>query len=163
MFSEKYKNYNFEYIIDRVYQAVVKCCDNLEPINDKIIALQKERNGLSFIESEYIFKNKTDKIGRLHEERIIHRHITYIDNYRRHLVNDIYSDNVASINQIIISYIEKYINLLENPKYGEMSKILFEELNVCLKYIKEEKDYLDKDLEISRDGYIKLIEEGYKV
>lgn len=163
VFSEKYKNYNFEYIIDRVYQAVVKCCDNLEPINDKIIALQKERNGLSFIESEYIFKNKTDKIGRLHEERIIHRHITYIDNYRRHLVNDIYSDNVASINQIIISYIEKYINLLENPKYGEMSKILFEELNVCLKYIKEEKDYLDKDLEISRDGYIKLIEEGYKV
>ena len=70
---------------------------------------------------------------------------------------------MASINQIIISYIEKYINLLENPKYGEMSKILFEELNVCLKYIKEEKDYLDKDLEISRDGYIKLIEEGYKV
>lgn len=156
IFSKEYKNYNFEYVLSNVYKSVESCCSKLASFNELLLSNLKE-DKLS--ESDYIFKNKNEKDGRLHEERIIHTHIRYIDNYRIHLINDIHSDKVQEINEKIILVIENYINLLKNELFGEMSKALIVECSSCIKYIKS-KNYIDKTTEISRDSYKILLERG---
>lgn len=155
-FSQEYKCYNFENVLNKVYESVESCCNKLASFNERLLNNLKEDK---LFESDYIFKNKNEKEGRLHEERIIHTHITYIDNYRIHLINDIYSDNIQEINEKIILVIEKYIKLLQNELFGEMSKALFKECSCCIKYIKSKK-YNDNTTEISRDSYKILLESG---
>ena len=157
LFSNEYKNYEFEYILDRVYKSVETCCEHLVGFNKIMLGIHKDGK---LDESDYIFKNKNEKTGKFHEERIIHRHITYLDNYRKHLINDIYPNNVMEINEKIIKIIEKYIELLNNELFGDMSKALVVELTFCINYIKGKK-YNDKVTEISRDTY-KLLMEGMR-
>ncbi|MCI9541032.1 MAG: hypothetical protein HFG39_08215 [Lachnospiraceae bacterium] len=157
IFCNKHKKYNFEYIIEQVYKSVEKCCKNLIVFNEILLKVEKDRE---LQESEYIFKNKNERKGKLHEERIIHRHITYLDNYRKHLIQDVYPDRVADINIRIIAQIKNYICLLDNKLFGDISKALVIELPYCIKYIKD-KDYKDQCTEISRDSY-KLLTEKRK-
>lgn len=154
-FSDENKTYQFEYVIERVYKSVENCCEHLVGFN--MILSEMHADGV-LEESEYIFKNKGEKEGKFHEERIIHRHITYLDNYRRHLINDVYPNKVIDINEKIIKVIKKYIQLLDNSLFGEMSKSLIVELMYCVEYI-EGKNYDDKTTEISRDAYKMLMGE----
>ena len=159
VYSEKYGDYNFEYVLGKVYNAVVYCGKMLNRYNDKVIANQENSGGVSLLESDYVYRSKEDNIGRLHEERIIHWHIRYIDNYRMHLIRDVYSNNKKDINKRIIYYIEKYVELLDNQLFSNMSSILKEELTECIKYIRN-KDYDDDTTQISRKAYKLLIKEG---
>ena len=154
VYSDEYKNYNFEYTLDCVYKSVATCCDNLTKFNEILIDINSDGK---VEESDYIFKNKNEKEGKFHEERIIHRHITYLDNFRRHLILDVYPEKVKEINEKIIGIIEKYICLLDNKLFGDMSKSLINELTYCIKHIKD-KDYNDTTTEISRDTYKILME-----
>ena len=162
LFSEDYGDYNFEYIIRTVYNAVVKCCEKLEIYNQTVIKYQQDNGGVPLLESDYVFKSKEDNMGRLHEERIIHWHIRYIDNYRMHLIKDIYIEKrkkIKEINKKIITYIEKYIDLLKNPLFSNVSMVLNRELTVCIKYIKQ-RNYYDITTQISRHSYKQLQYEG---
>lgn len=150
----RYQNYNFEYTLDRVYKSVEICCENLTQFNEILFDINRDGK---VEESDYIFKNKNEKEGKFHEERIIHRHITYLDNFRRHLILDVYPEKVQEINKKIIDVIEKYICLLNNNVFGDMSKSLIIELTYCIKYIKG-KEYNDTTTEISRDAYKILME-----
>lgn len=154
IYSDEYKNYNFEYTLDRVYKSVEICCENLTQFNEILFDINRDGK---VEESDYIFKNKNEKEGKFHEERIIHRHITYLDNFRRHLILDVYPEKVQEINKKIIDVIEKYICLLNNNVFGDMSKSLIIELTYCIKYIKG-KEYNDTTTEISRDAYKILME-----
>lgn len=154
IYSNEYKNYNFEYTLNRVYKSVEMCCKNLTEFNKILFTINRDGK---VEESDYLFKNKNEKEGNFHEERIIHRHITYLDNYRRHLILDIYPKKVKEINEKIIDIIEKYIALLNNDAFGDMSKSLITELTYCIKYIKDKK-YNDITTEISRDAYKILME-----
>lgn len=157
-YSEKYNNYNFEYVLKKVYDAVVVCCNRLKKYNSEVIKIQEENGGVPLLESDYVFRSKEDNVGRLHEERIIHWHIRYIDNYRIHIIKDIYPDKIVDMNERIISYIEKYVQLLRNPLFSNMSNVLYKELSACIKYIVDQ-NYNDSTTQISRKSYKQLVEE----
>ena len=158
-YSDKYNDYNFEYVIKKVYDAVVVCCNRLKKYNSEVIRIQEENGGVPLLESDYVFRSKEDNAGRLHEERIIHWHIRYIDNYRIHIIKDIYSDKIVDMNERIISWIEKYMQLLKNPLFSDMSNVLFKELSACIKYIVDQ-NYNDSTTQISRKSYKQLVEGG---
>lgn len=135
-------------------------------MSDKILAMFNTISSADYLISNpyssscnRVFKSlfKNEKEGKFHEERIIHRHITYLDNFRRHLILDVYPEKVQEINKKIIDVIEKYICLLNNNVFGDMSKSLIIELTYCIKYIKG-KEYNDTTTEISRDAYKILME-----
>lgn len=158
-FSEKYGDYNFEYVLKRVHNAVVECCKSLERYNNKVNEYQKNNGGVPLLDSDYVFRSKDDNVGRLHEERIIHWHIRYIDNYRMHVIKDVYPEKITEMNEKIIFYIEKYVELLDNKNFSSISSIMHEELAQCIGFIKR-KNYLDNVTQISRSAYKQLLKEG---
>lgn len=134
------------------------CCNRLQKYNREVIKIQEENGGVPLLESDYVFRSKEDNVGRLHEERIIHWHIRYIDNYRIHIIKDIYPDKIVDMNKRIISYIGKYVQLLKNPLFSDISNVLYKELSACIKYIVDQ-NYNDSTTQISRKSYKQLVEE----
>lgn len=104
--------YNFQEIIDNVCTIVEGCCKNMSTFYEEFM---KERfpNINEYLRSHFVYGDT----NVLHGERIIHTHIRYIDNYRIYILNSFPNiKNKKEINEYIIKYITKYIEIGEaNP------------------------------------------------
>lgn len=160
VYQEKNNKYEFEKILETVYKSVEKCCLMLEEYNEKIEKMYTDTPNKSLLQSKFVFRNKAEEIGILHEERIIHKHITYIDNFRIYLVQYIYSDRCVDINKRIIKILKKYIELMNGKYMSERSRILKKEFEECIKYIEEKKQYKDTSIEVSEKSYKELRDNG---
>lgn len=144
-------NYKFESIINDVYKAVAKCCQKLNHFTTDILITQHGYTLESLLQSKLVH-TKEDRNPLLHEERIIHQHIGYIEAYRKHLIITKKMDCII-VNKKIIPLIENYMSLLkDNALYGDSSKELYNDLKLCIKYIREDCSYNNSADSISRDG-----------
>ena len=117
--GEKFK-FNFDPIIEKVYNSVKECIENLNTLN-KIFLIEK---GIK--EEEYLYSQLvgTTQYGhkQTHEERIIFQHIYLIEDFRWYMLNKYKNTNGASvlreINKNLVGWIIKYLELfkLENVK-----------------------------------------------
>lgn len=143
--------YEFEKTINEVFLAVVKCCKKLDDFTRHVLIEQKGYTTTSLLNSKLVHR-KEDRKPLLHEERIIHQHIGYIEAYRQHLIITKKLDCI-DINKKIIPLIENYLALLKgNDLYGESSKELYCDLSECTKYIRDTCNYNNSIDSISRDG-----------
>ena len=144
-------NYRFESIISEVYKAVAKCCQKLNHFTTEVLINQHGYTLDSLLQSKFVH-TKEDRKPLLHEERIIHQHIGYIDAYRMHLIVTKRLDCIT-INKKIIPLIENYMSLLKNNNlYGDVSKELYKDFELCIKYIRDKCNYDNAVDSISRDG-----------
>ncbi len=156
-YLEEEDKYIFEKIIDDVFEAVKNCCNNLKiSYNQKIQEKYKDISNKGLLTSKYVFRSKTEAKGILHEERIIHKHITYIDNFRIYTIKFIYPENCKEINKRIITRLKKYVNLLIDKEMSYKSKKLRKEFTECIKYIEDIKEWEDNVTEISEKSYKEL-------
>lgn len=157
VYLEDEDKYVFEKIIVDVYEAVRRCSNRLKiSYNQKIQEKYKDIPNKNLLSSKYVFRNKTEAKGILHEERIIHKHITYIDNFRMYIIKYVYPEKYKDINIRIITILKKYINLLNYKDVSYRSKKLRKELYECIRYIEEVKGWEDNATEISEDFYKEL-------
>ena len=148
--------YKFELIIKTVLNAVSNCCEHLKEFNRLVCS-----NDIYTVDAAYPYIYN----GMFHEERIIHHHISYIDAFRRYIINDRKNANKYSdLNERIVSLIEEYLDLLiyrknENKKffYSEQSEDIFSKLGECIKMIKG-SNYKDRRTKISLDYYSEHIQ-----
>lgn len=156
-YLEEEDKYVFEKIIDDVYEAVKNCCYNLRvSYNKKIQEKYKDITNKDLLTSKYVFRSKNEAKGILHEERIVHKHITYIDNFRLYIIKYIYPEKCKEINIRIIAILKKYIKLLYDKEVSFRSRKLRKEFNECIRYIEEIKDWEDNITEISETSYREL-------
>lgn len=143
--------YRFEIIIGQVLDAVTKCCAKLNKFTREFLIGQKGFTLQSLLQSKLVHR-KEERSPLLHEERVIHQHIGYIEAYRKHLIVTDKLDSII-INSKIIPFIEGYLGLLkDNDLYGETSKELYEDLEMCVKYIRDYCKYNNNTDSISREG-----------
>lgn len=143
--------YRFEIIISDVLNAVKKCCEKLNRFTRDFLIGQQGFTLESLLQSKLVHK-KEERSPLLHEERVIHQHIGYIEAYRKHLI---ITDKLEStiVNRKIIPYIEEYLNLLkDNDLYGETSKELYNDLSLCVSYIRDTCKFRNETDGISREG-----------
>ncbi len=147
-------------IMKDVYESVKECCKNLKEFNAKILEITGYHSYRQISGTPYYINNQ------FHEERIIHQHISYLEAYRR-CVRMYTKDEkcVRTLEKEIISYISKYLGLLKHDLneglredgtvfYSDNSKVLFKELNRCIKEISEHPEK-SADVEITREYYRK--------
>lgn len=151
--------YVFEKLIEAVFNEVENCCRKLNNnYNTKIYRKYKGVPNKSLLKSKYVFRNKSDEIGILHEERIIHKHIRYIDNFRLYIIQYIYPEKRMDLNKRLFALLEKYIGLLDAKYIPNRSKKLSVAFRGCIKYIVETKKYDDMHTEVSEKSYKELKE-----
>ena len=156
-FDQKINKYKFEILMEEVFSASKTCCENLESIIEEVFINKLGYTKNALINSAYVYFDEQRDFSLFHFERIIHQHISYIDSYRRYLINKSDIRSLAKINEIIINIIVKYINLLSSMKYKTQISIdLIEKLNVCVEYIKIDTNYNNKNIPISIYGYNKI-------
>jgi len=146
----------YKQIINVVYDQVKLCCDTLKKIytvafnNPKykgvipIAFLQGPKNGDYF----------------MHEERIIHHHIAYLEAYRVYQVSykcKPYHPKFNDFNDFMLKTIRNYLEILNKSKdyYSENSKSLYFELTECVQVL--ERKPSDTSIRITRDYYNKHI------
>lgn len=147
-------------IVKDVFAAVNRCVNSLEDYNGKVMEIRNADHYESIVTSPYYYEKQ------FHEERIIHNHITYLDEYRNFLIH-IHPDaeQLREINDFLVEMIEKYLNLLKydlNTGYrgyrrlffSDNSARLYNELMVCIEKIRDSSDIRNEIL-ISRDYYKK--------
>jgi energy-coupling factor transporter ATP-binding protein EcfA2 len=157
VFNSKTNKYEFEKILEKIYNVVFNFCENM----NEFMIKWKEKNPVILSEkiessADFLYENKDRGYVMFHEERYIHHHITYIDTYRMYLINtksDIFPDGIIDINKRILPILKRYINLLIEYDYYIYSEDLYGELNACYKYIVEQENYCSKDIEISSTSY----------
>jgi len=146
--GENQYEYCFENPIYTVFDQVRRCCNDLKENNKIAKIVFNSPNTPKLYSTKYVF-DKT-----LHEERIIHHHISYIDAYRMYLINGKFynDDHTKAINKKLIKFIEDYLGLLKfsnNIFYSPNSEHLDKDLRDCIEIIRN-KDYLDRDTVIQR-------------
>lgn len=143
--------YMFEGLIQNVFSSVSKCCERLDQFTSSVFFERLNYTKDTLLKSKYSHKRE-ERIPILHQERIVHQHIGYIEAYREHLIR-YRGMNPVCINMKIIRFIQNYIKLLENNElYGSVSGALVDDLNTCIDYIVKRKEYDDTTTDISRDG-----------
>lgn len=147
--------YQFERQIKMVYTSVKRCCDEMGKLDKTLLDTLGYAEHIELLNSDYVTDHK------FHEERIIHNHISYLDAFRLYLINGPLQRDTVSVNQILVGYISKYLNLLIYDKnaqafYSDNSKLLYEELNKCIDYIVQ-RNYNDTATRIARDYYRTVI------
>lgn len=155
-FNEQDNMYFFEKIIVDVFNAFNNCCNKLRRFNKLVF-----RNGIyDSSELPQYFHNNL-----FHEERIIHNHISYIDAFRRYIINEEqYKDISKDLNKKLINLIKPYLNLLvyktkdkQKYFYSHTSENIYTKLGECIEKI-EKSNYADITTEISLDYYAQNIE-----
>lgn len=142
--------YLFESLIKDVYDKVALCCQELYSFNQELLKKIGGKSYHDLIMSEYV------KDGKLHEERIIHNHISYLDAFRLYLINGPLYEDTKYVNEKLIGYISNYLSLLKDKNgtfYSNNSERLFSELSGCIKIIKNIYGYDDRNTIISREYY----------
>ncbi|MCM1233854.1 MAG: septin family protein [Ruminococcus flavefaciens] len=114
--------YKFILIIESVFTEVKKCCESLRKFNKKLCSVKNwsdpYTDNKKYSESPYICQlKKTDGrvFKRFHEERIIIRHIGYIDDFRIYILKygSLLQEEKPYINKRLVEIIKKYVSLLE--------------------------------------------------
>lgn len=110
---EKSKNssyeYNFQETISLVLEIVEKCSKRMSTYYDTIMK-KAYSSKEEYLDSPYVYYES----GVLHGERIIHTHIRYIDTYRLFILSQIANKQERKkVNEILVKYIEKYIQIGE--------------------------------------------------
>jgi len=125
--------YKFINIINNVFIEVKRCCESLARFNKKLCTTKNYPNPYNvdtkkYLESPYICKFKKSD-GRVfkqfHEDRLVTRHIGYIDGFRIYVLNysNIPEDDKPEINKKLVSLIKKYVDLLyKNILLGSYTK-----------------------------------------
>ena len=149
--KDKKGRYRFETIISEVLSAVTKCCNRLNSFTKNFLIEKQGFTMESLLQSKLVHRRE-DRSPLLHEERVIHQHIGYIEAYRKHLIVTCGLDCI-DINSRMIPYIEGYLDLLkDNDLYGETSAELYGDLIECVEYIRDDCKYDNDTDSISRDG-----------
>lgn len=153
MFNVKQNKYNFEIVIDAVFEEARLCCERLNRVVlDTYIGTLKY-NKEDFLKSSFTMQNRKKGTSMLHGERIIHSHISYLDHYRLHIINRYYSDNPVNVNKRLVLCIERYVNLLkENQYYSGVSENLFDAYTNAIQEIRN-TGYKTLSRSISRTGH----------
>ncbi len=142
--SSKYE-YNFQETIQNVFDIVYNCCKKMSQYYDDIMK-NRFKTKEDYLFSPYVYGD----VGVLHGERIIHTHIRYIDYYRIYLMTRKFDDDTKKhINELLVGYIEKYINISdEYPDIVTSTSIekLFPVFKEKIKIIKDSaySDYTTK-------------------
>jgi len=161
MWDESKKKYKFEDTLEKVLSAVENCCEKLDNLNRHIFCEDTNYTREQIFASPFIYQYKApDKeISMFHEERIIHKHINYIDSYRLFLINEKYPENVTTINEKIMPILKKYVTLLDRDIYCDTSKEMYVELTYCIDGIYE-TECTDRTIQVSRTGYNQLVKKN---
>ena len=146
-------------IIDKVFRAVKECCRELAKYNRKVLKIEKKGHYSRIISSQYNYT------GVFHEERLVHNHISYLNAYRNYIIakSDANTNSeLVEINDYLISYIKKYLDLLHTPDFmprgyrgvffSERSKKLYNTLMVCIEKF-EDNDTKDWAIEFTSAYY----------
>lgn len=134
------KKYYFELVMEDVFNAVEKCCENLDATEHRAFIASGRYDIYSFLQSYFCYKNPDNANSYFHLERIIHNHIGYIDDYRLYLINYVFTGNVVDINKRIIKIIKKYVALLiKYPYVEEKNRDLIQSFNECIQSIEDSK------------------------
>ncbi len=174
-FNRNEKKYQFEIIIEGVYQKVRDCCKNLLISEEDIFIKGKSYTRFNLLQDMCFYFNDYQNAAT-HSERILHHHIRYLDAYRLYLINGHFKNDVVNINIRLVTLIEKYLLLMKPCKdcsllncyscdksaynSGEMvsghfsynNTDLYRELMACVKHIKD-NNYASSSAEISREYF----------
>jgi energy-coupling factor transporter ATP-binding protein EcfA2 len=152
MHGDKYK---FIHIIEKVFEEAAKCTKSLIDFNKEVCNLinigdpyKSSDARQKYLASNYIASLKKMREGRVtqkyfHGERFLNTHIGYIDRFRLYLFN--YCDDIISlpspkkhaINETIVEFIEKYVDLLS-------SVLTDKDTNGLIVYYKNQIDKIKK-------------------
>jgi len=141
------QRFNFEYQIETILLSVKTMCQQLAKDNDRTMRGWRD-NRFDRAGSDFIYEDL------FYEERVIHHHISYIEEYRKHLASNIFNQNsmhIKRINEKLLGYIEDYLNLLsirENFFYSKKSRDLYCSLNKCVALAREEMDMFRVEITI---------------
>ena len=140
--------YNFQEIIQNVYDMVKNCCMKMSTFYNETMRI-RFNSIQDYIESPFVYSNA----NVLHSERILHTHIRYIDQYRLFILNNKCNYDITTkkkINKILVNYIKEYINignLYPNITTHKSTDILFpaflEKINII-----EDSEYTDFNTKI---------------
>jgi energy-coupling factor transporter ATP-binding protein EcfA2 len=135
LFSSKnmhYDNHNncygYEILLNNFYGNFETGLSTLEEIETNMFnRLGKQGKGIW--ESPFIYHDPQNKnISMFHLERALHRMITYINCYRTWIIEQKQKDgDLLSHNEKISLILEKYVKLLDDPKFSQRSKKLYAE------------------------------------
>lgn len=114
--------YKFITIIESVFTEVRRCCDSLKKFNKKLCSVKNWPNPYTddkrYFDSPYVCQLKKSDgrvFKRFHEDRLITRHIGYIDDFRIYVLNyvSLPLEEKPQINKKLVGIIKKYVELLE--------------------------------------------------
>lgn len=155
------RKYYFEKKIDMVFDAVKDCCLNSVDFARKTIDFlgfsPEEYLENSFFNYHTVNRDGTLGIRQSYESRLIFSHISYIESYRRYILqlhNLESEDYRADLNKRIISRIKDYLSLYENKKIcyqtiiqNEAAEKLKDQIAII-----EKKDFKDFETKITTDA-----------
>lgn len=104
---------DIEAIVNSVYCAVLRCCENMEKFRNEYIKV----TGITAEEYLSLPIHPTTNITRspqLHTERIIFSHIAYLDNVRLYYLNETITPTLSKrqeYNKMFVDSIDRYLNL----------------------------------------------------
>lgn len=109
--------YRFQIIINRVYQAVLKCCDRLQKADEAICEVKRWSID-RFYASDFVFRDPERRTKQFHGERLIFSHIGYINIYRQYLLSFSVSLEQKIIwNKLLVTHINNYLQIYENKSF----------------------------------------------
>lgn len=105
--EEEYSN--IVMLIDRVYESVKNCCENLKKFREEYIDARKidEKKFLELPIHPVTYSGKK----QLHEERIIFHHISYLEMYRCIVLKHNTDENKMIMNTLLVDKIADYLAL----------------------------------------------------
>ena len=111
-------SFSFQIIVESVLESVKGYINRLEEYNRRIMQVKKytlER----YLKSDFVGFTDITNVKQFHEEKLIFRHILYLDDFRNFLVksNNLNDDEKKELNQILIKYITEYIDLFDYNEF----------------------------------------------
>ncbi len=119
--------YLFERKIDLVYRATKECCYNASQFSERAIEVfNYERN--NFLQNSFLNYHTVGWEGEIgpkqsYESRLIFRHVSYIEKYRKYLLRKYRNDAVFTLIEINLRLVERIVKYIH----------LYQELDPCFK------------------------------
>lgn len=117
-----------ENVLNKVLEAVERCCINLSAMRMKIEQV-RDISDEEFLKLPFHSITKSKKV-QLHEERIIFSHISYLELFRRFKIGSITDEKKKDINKLMVDTIIGYLSLYDqyvepiDKQRAERAKIL---------------------------------------
>ena len=148
----------FEHIIEAVYGAVRKCCERLHNFIENSV-LPEYKKIERILETPFVYRaivrpyeggERQEPESRkkvFHGERLLHTHITYLDQFRIYAIHTCPAELVKVINEKVVSMIESYIALATDFPNVCSNKEIFEEMRPGIQMIKD-SGYIERNIRI---------------